>query len=184
VTDADGRVLDEYIKQFRPGHDSVRRNLVLQHYGAPTPYIDVTRDIKVAEWFALNKLRIDSKGMTAIGTVHAPFRESAIFVFLVLDDLVPMVETEDLVDPSESLRPYRQHCAVLGGAGNLYRNATSRFVGVKIKFGDAFLPAGLPTATWLFPGPDEDNALKQLLSQYQASVHETNIFPPYWLRGG
>jgi hypothetical protein len=181
VIDSEGNLLDEYIKQHRPGYDTVRRNLVLQHYGAPTPYIDVTDGIRIAEWFALNTLTINADGLSTIGTLKAPFRKSAIFVFLVLQDLAPIVDTVALVDTNKSLRPHRQECALLGGAGNLYRNAASRFLGLKIKLADGFIPVGLPTAAWLFPGPDEDNALKDLLSRYRLAANDKNLFPVYWL---
>lgn len=184
VTGPDGEVIDRYQKFHRPGHDSVRRNLILQHYGAPTTFIDVTHDVSVAEWFAFNKISVDSNGLTTSGNVVAPYRNPTIFVFLVLDGLAPVVNTEQLITEEEALRPHRQACAVLGGAGNLYRNAASRFIAVKIKFGDAFRPLGLPTARHLFPGPDEDNALRQLLERYAARYPWPDklpvSFPVYW----
>jgi hypothetical protein len=180
ITDAEGVVLDRYVKLHRLGHDSVRRNLILQHYGAPTPFIDVTHDIRVAEWFALNRINVREYGLATSGMVGQPFRESAIFVFLVLDGLTPIVDTEELATPEEALRPHRQACAVLGGAGNLYRNAASRFIGLKIKFADGFRPSGLPTARHLFPGPDEDNMLKRLLDRYEAPRDLPTAFPVYW----
>lgn len=180
VTDTDGAVLDEYVKLHRPGHDNVRRNLILQHYGAPTPFVDVTHDIRVAEWFALNQISVQEGGLSMSGMVDSPFRHSAIFVFLALDGLVPIVDTERLTTPEESLRPHRQACAVLGGAGNLYRNAASRFIGLKIKFAEGFRPSGLPTARQLFPGPDEDAMLKRLIDQYKAPADVPREFPLYW----
>jgi len=180
VTGTDGALHDEYVKFHRPGHDSVRRNLILQHYGAPTPFVDVTHDIRVAEWFALNQMSVQSNGLSTSGMVDAPFRSSAIFVFFALDGLVPIVDTEQLTTEAESLRPHRQACAVLGGAGNLYRNAASRFIGLKIKFADSFRPSGLPTARHLFPGPDEDAMLKRLLATYEPPVGAPRQFPVYW----
>jgi hypothetical protein len=180
ITDSDGVVLDRYVKLHRPGHDNVRRNLILQHYGAPTPFIDVTHDIRVAEWFALNRVDVEEDGLSTSGMVGQPFREPAIFVFLVLDGLTPIVDTEALTTPDEALRPHRQACAVLGGAGNLYRNAASRFIALKIKFADGFQPAGLPTARHLFPGPDEDAMLKRLLGCYEAPRDLSKTFPVYW----
>ncbi len=166
VTDHSGEVVDTYVKLHRPGHDSVRRNLILQHYGAPTSYIDVTRDIRVAEWFALNRISIGHDGLSISDRVERPHRTAAIFVFTVMDGLAPVVDTASLTTEEEALRPHRQACAVLGGAGNLYRNAASRFIALKIKFSEAFEPSGLPTARHLFPGPDEDHTLKQLLELY------------------
>ena len=133
----------------------MRRNLILQHYGAPTPFVDVTHDIRVAEWFALNQISVQESGLSTSGMVASPFRASAIFVFLALDGLAPIVDTERLTTPEESLRPHRQACAGLGGAGNLYRNAVSRFIGLKIKFADSFRPSDLPTIA-NYSGPDED----------------------------
>lgn len=180
ITDRDGNVTDRYIKKFRPGHDSVRRSLILQHYGAPTAFVDVTRDVRIAEWFALRKITVDSHGLSSSGRVDPPFSDPAIYVFLVPDGMVPVVHTESLVREDEALRPHRQACAVLGGPGNLYRNAVSRFIALKIKFADGFIPHGLPTARHLFPGPDEDNALKRLLELYRAPADLVPGFPVYW----
>lgn len=177
VKDPSGQVIDTYVKAHRPGHDSVRRNLILQHYGAPTPLVDVTLDIRVAEWFAVNEMSIDGDGLTTSGVVEGPFRNSAIYVFLVLDGMAPLVRTDALVTAEESLRPHRQACAVLGGAGNLYRNAVSRHVALKIKCSDSFVPQNLPTAQHLFPGPDEDDTLKKLLEMDR----EPAPFPVYRL---
>jgi hypothetical protein len=179
ITDTTGAVLDEYIKLHRPGFDSVRRNLVLQHYGAPTPFVDVTHDIRIAEWFALNQIGIAKDGLSTSGRVGSPFSKSIIFAFLVLDGLTPFVNTEELVTPEQSLRPHRQACALLGGSGNLYRNAASRFIALKIRFADGFVPRGMPNSRHLFPGPDEDNTLKRLLERYELPGN-SRLFPVYW----
>lgn len=180
VNGPDGGVIDTYVKRHNLAFGNVRRNLILQHYGAPTPYIDVTHDIKVAEWFAFNKISVEQTGLSTSGMLAAPFSGSAIYAFLVPEGLAPLVDTEHLVTPDQALRPHRQACAVLGGAGNLYRNAASRFIGLKIKFADGFRPMGLPSARHLFPGPDEDSMLKQLLALYEAPDDLPKRFPVYW----
>lgn len=180
ITGPEGEVIDHYVKVFQPGRDSVRRNLILQHYGAPTPLVDVTRDIGVAQWFAFNRIAVGEQGLTTSGMVAAPFRSSVIYAFLVLEGMAPLAHTERLVSADESLRPHRQACAVLGGAGNLYRNAVSRFIAVKIRFGDGFLPKDLPAAAHLFPGPDEDRMLARLLEQYRVEADPAVAFPVYW----
>lgn len=162
IRDAAGTLLDEYVKVHRLGHDNVRRNLVLQHYGAPTPYVDVTRDIRVAEWFALHQFSVDGEGVARSQPLAGAAGGPCIFVFLVPEGMAPLVDTEALTRPEEALRPHRQACAVLGGAGNLYRNAVSRFIGLKIRFSPSFVPGGLPSAQHLFPGPDEDEMLRRL----------------------
>lgn len=180
----DGTVFDEYVKSFRPGYDSVRRSLLLQHYGAPTPFLDVTYDIRVAEWFALNKVEINEDGLSNSGPVEPPFNAPAIYVVLALEGLAPLVNTHELVTPEEALRPHRQACALLGGPGNLYRNSISRFIGLKIKFDNSFKPSGLPSANYLFPGPQEDNALRALLGSYHKPEGNHESFPVYWFPAG
>src|SRR5207248_10746322 len=107
ITNSSGDVLDEYVKLHRPGLDAARRHLILQHYGAPTPYIDVTRDIRVAEWFAFNRIKVEDTGLATNGVVDPPYRDPAVLVFLALDGLAPVVDTERLTTPHESLRPHR-----------------------------------------------------------------------------
>lgn len=184
ITLPDGTVWDRYTKLLRPGQDSVRQNLVLQHYGAPTPFVDVTRDIRVAEWFALDRLHVDAHGVLtaerATGRSHAP----VIYVLFSLEDLTPLVDTAELVTAEESLRPHRQSCALIGGPGNLYRNAVSRFVGLKIEFADSFVPRTMPTTRHLFPGPDEDNTLKHILAREELLGSGERPFPVYWYSTG
>jgi hypothetical protein len=183
VYDAANNVIDEYVKVHRPGQDAARRALVLQHYGAPTPFVDVTRDIRVAEWFAVNRLQIGPEGITDTHPVESMSGDPVIFALLVPAGMGSFANTDELVEEAQSPRPHRQAGAVIGGIGNLYRNAVSRFVGLKIKFAEGFKPEGLPTAEYLFPGPEEDPALKKLLASYRPSKDLRKPFPVYWLSG-
>jgi hypothetical protein len=182
ISDSKGNTIDQYVKTYQLARDNIRRHLLLQHYGAPTPFVDVTRDPRIALWFALNHITVEKDGLAVSGRVEAPFDKAVIYVFLTLDGLAPVVKSEELIAPESALRPHRQACALLGGAGNLYRNAAARFIGLKIKLSRTFIPASLPEARHLFPGPDEDDALKQLLRQYD-DPENLRYFPVYWFPG-
>jgi hypothetical protein len=181
VRDAAGSIIEQYKKRYHHGQKSVQRNLILQHYGAPTPFIDITYDIRVAEWFAFHKVYVNPTGLAVTTRQAGAFDKSVIYVLLALDDLTPLAKTSELVSESEALRPHRQVCGLLGGAGNLDRNAPARFIALKIKFASSFVPQNLPTADWLFPGPDEDPALAKLLKQDAMNENPKSIFPVYRL---
>ena len=181
ITTSDGELIDENVKHCRPGHETARRNLVLQHYGAPTALVDVTRDVRVAAWFATNQLTVGQDGLSDAGEL-TNLDGAVIYVFLALDGLTPVIETGQLVRPDEALRPHRQACGVLGGAGNLYRNSISRFIALKIKLSKDFKPHHEFDADYLFPSEKEDPALSALLrfSRYERSTER--LFPVYLLR--
>jgi hypothetical protein len=41
--------------------NNLRLNTILQHYGAPTHYINLTHDFRVAAWFALHRAKRDTQ---------------------------------------------------------------------------------------------------------------------------
>jgi len=178
-----GKAVDEYIKFEQPGFDLMQRNLIMQHYGAPTPFLSVTTNIQVAEWFAFNKLEVASDGLVMADSVRQLVKDPVIYVLFALEGLTPHVKTESLLANEQSLRIQRQSCATIGGAGNLYRNSASRFIGLKLKFAENFRPKGLPDARHLFPGPDEDETLKKLLDSVTYGSLSKPIYPVYWFPG-
>lgn len=179
VQNDEGRIVDEFIKEFHPARDAVRAHLVLQHYGAPTPFLDVTRSVRVAEWFATNTIHVDPSGVMT-SSDSGPTQEAVIYALFVVDGLVPFVDTSELVSPDQALRPHRQSCGLIGGAGNLYRNGISRFVGLKIKFHRGFTPVDLPNERMLFPGFDEDSALVELKHKYSVPADSPQFFPVHF----
>ncbi|MDO8039570.1 FRG domain-containing protein [Janthinobacterium sp. SUN137] len=179
--DAQGNFLGTVEKGHRLVHEDSRRNLILQHYGAPTPVVDVTSDHRVAEFFAFTKLQIgDDGGMTCEAVTD--LRTSVLYVLFVPEGMAPLYRSENLLPQEEALRPSRQACLTLGGSGALYRNYASRFIGLKIKFDGGFVPGDLPSPSHLFPSQVEDPMLEKLLIAEKVFGKKDGSRPVYWLQ--
>ena len=179
--DEHGTSLGTSEKGHRPVHEDSRRNLILQHYGAPTPVVDVTSDHRVAEFFAFTKLQTQSDGGMTCQSV-TDVSSSVLYVLFVPEGMAPLYRSDVLLPPSEALRPARQACLTLGGSGTLYRNFASRFIGLKIKFANGFVPSDLPVASHLFPSQAEDPMLDKLLTAEKLFGKKNTSHPVYWLQ--
>ncbi len=150
----------------REGLGAYQRGLVLQQYGAPSAFLDITSDELIAAWFAVNscQLSADSK-MKYSG--HSWVGDDArlwptIFVFPLVKGLHPFLNLGSILEGSGALRPKRQKCGLLGGAGNLARNYCARYIGLKIRLKPGFkLNSDIKSDT-LFPSSAEDKVLDGL----------------------
>ncbi|MCC7373284.1 MAG: FRG domain-containing protein [Verrucomicrobiales bacterium] len=154
-----GRVSDH-------GITSYQRGLILQQYGAPSAFLDITSDPLIAAWFAVHNCKDDGDGRLTFEP-HAWRGLTApncptIFVFPLVFGLHPYVDLATILDADVALRPSRQRCGLLGGAGNLARNYCARYVGLKIRLGPDFRLSKPVPAEHLFPHPSEDTALRDL----------------------
>jgi len=175
---------DEEVVSVKDWHLAARafqEGLILQHYGCPTASIDITSDAKVALWFALNTRKSNNGKVT-----FEPFRWSGsdpsqwptVMVFS-LNPRHPFLDTGTILNESSVLRPQRQNCGILGGAGNLARNYGARYISFKIRLAPVTDWSSELSAEYLFPGPDEDPALGSLLAAEDASKNLGNriVFP-------
>ncbi|HTB73649.1 MAG TPA: FRG domain-containing protein, partial [Polyangiaceae bacterium] len=177
VIGADGKALDRYIKLHHPGLHGFRRSLLLQHYGCPTSWLDITHDPGMALWFAVHEMRKRDDGNFLARRVSAPDPSGwpTVYVFLLNSKLHPVIDTAAALRDSRALRPQRQACGLLGGAGSLARNYAARFISLKLRLGPELWRASLPEVREVFPGPDEDDGLKELLRRAQNSENEGRL---------
>jgi len=145
------------------GITSYQRGLLLQQYGAPSAYLDITRDPAIAAWFATHSCGSNQEGKMVFQSYSwngsNPDSWPTIFVFPLVSGVHPFVDLESVLAGSEALRPARQKCGLLGGAGNLARNYCARYLGLKIRLGPNFRLSNPAPATDLFPSASEDRAL-------------------------
>ncbi|MES2908987.1 MAG: hypothetical protein V4688_07475 [Pseudomonadota bacterium] len=150
----------------RLGINSYQRSLILQQYGAPSAYLDITRDASIAAWFATHKCSKNSDQRMIYQDYQwsSEGRESwpTIFVFPLVKGVHPYLDLESILKDSNALRPKRQKCGLLGGAGNLARNYCARYMGLKIRLKPGFKLSTPVTPLTLFPSATEDLALAHL----------------------
>jgi hypothetical protein len=163
---ANGEVTYQFEKRYHFGFSSYLKGLIMQHYGAPTSWIDITRDLKIALWFASQRLFHENgklKSTQLDWTSNDKSSWPVIYVFPLIKGLHQFLDSAAMLRETDSLRPQRQLCGLLGGAGNLARNYPARNIGFKFRLSPNFKFSDLPTLTELFPGPDEDKVLRRLL---------------------
>lgn len=147
------------------GLGSYQRGLLLQQYGAPSAYLDITRNHSIAAWFATRKCNIEEGKMVysehlwgGSNLDHWP----TIYVFPLIKGLHPYLDLKSILKNSGAERPKRQMCGLLGGAGNLARNYCARYLGLKIRLGPEFKISSPFRAEYLFPSHSEDEVFRTL----------------------
>jgi hypothetical protein len=147
------------------GLGSYKRGLLLQQYGAPSAYLDITHDHSVATWFATRKCTMTDGKMTY--SEHSwsgtnPDEWPTIYVFPLVKGLHPYLDLNSILTDSGAERAERQKCGLLGGAGNLARNYCARYLGMKIRLSPSFKILTPYNAEDLFPSESEDSVLRTL----------------------
>jgi hypothetical protein len=167
IYDNQGTLVHDYIKDYHLDTQRLQRGLLLQHYGCPTPFLDITRNPSVALWFALNECE-RSGGILRYSATEwksDPGSWPTVYVFPLIRGVHPFLDSESILRETDALRPMRQQCGLLGGAGNLARNYPARYIALKVRIAPGFESRVATVAEDLFPGPDEDGLLKKLLEK-------------------
>jgi len=153
----------------KDGLSSYQRGLLLQQYGAPSAYLDITSDSKIAAWFATHSCSTNDEGKMLFKNYSwsssDPESWPTIFIFPLVKGVHPYLDLESILEGSDALRPERQKCGLLGGSGNLARNYCARYLGLKIRLSPSFKLSNPVPASELFPPPSEDRALSFLKEQ-------------------
>ncbi|NRR28997.1 FRG domain-containing protein [Oxalobacteraceae bacterium] len=146
---------------------SFQRGLLLQQYGAPSAYLDITSDPMVAAWFATQRCKQSSSGRLTFNPYFWMSEDRSswptIFVFPLTKGLHPYLNLDSILSGSKALRPVRQSCGLLGGAGNLARNYCARYLGLKLRLHPSFVLKKPIAPSYFFPSPKEDLALAELI---------------------
>jgi hypothetical protein len=161
------------------GFSSYQHGLILQQYGAPSAYLDITKDHNIAAWFATHRCQNNEQGKMEF-TAYNPSNERledmrTIFVFPLVKGVHPYLDLNSILAESDALRATRQKCGLLGGAGNLARNYCARYLGLKIRLGPNFRLSMPFPASDLFPSERDDNVLKML--KEEGMDNQERLFP-------
>lgn len=161
------------------GLSSYQHGLILQQYGAPSAYLDITSDHNIATWFATHSCTTNKEGKMEfshyISKRDTPENTPTLFVFPLVKGVHPYLDLSSILSGTNALRAERQKCGLLGGAGNLARNYCARYLGLKIRLGPNFKVSKPKTANYLFPPESEDLVLKQLKSEGMGNANR--VFP-------
>ena len=177
--DQHGREIERETKVFPTGVTELRHGLILQHYGAPTGYLDITSDPEIGLWFALNTLE-HGRYRPHAWSGDDPAAWPVVYVMALVEDVHPFIDSAALWKDTDAVRPQRQHCGLLGGSGNLFRNFPACFVSAALRLTPGFVVARSRATSDIFPGPDEDPFLARLLAEDKATAatgHGTPLFP-------
>ena len=144
----------EFTKDYHLSGNQLQRSLILQHYGFPTGWLDITCDPEVALWFAINQCD-SNDGLLTFSKHSWNGRDSAnwptVFVFTLIPEIHPFINSGSLLLGNPSLRPQRQRCGLLGAAGNLARNYPARYVAMRIRLHPSFNYNSILTQTGILP---------------------------------
>jgi hypothetical protein len=171
-----GELINAVTRDYHFGLFTYQLGLVLQHYGCPTGWLDITSDPSIALWFALHHVVENPK---RIRYKLYKWQDSdsdkwpTIFVFLLETDIDPFLDTQSILQGKDTLRPQRQKCGLLGGAGNLCRNYAARYIALKIRLAPGFKLDHPYPQKFLFPGPEEDVLLKKLLQENEHTIQDS-----------
>lgn len=146
----------------KEGMNSYQKGLILQQYGAPSAYLDITSDHSIAAWFATHKCSNNSESRMQYQK-HQWNSENqeewpTIFVFPLVRGLHPFLDLSSILKDTSALRAQRQKCGLLGGAGNLARNYCARYIGLKIRLKPGFKLSTPADPSYFFPPASEDKA--------------------------
>lgn len=161
------------------GLTTFQRGLLLQQYGAPSAYLDITSAPLTAAWFATNKC-VQMKDGEWIFSNHKwssenPVEWPTVFVFPLVEGVHPFLRLSSILPPDLALRPQRQSCGLLGGAGNLARNYCARYLGLKLRLSPEFALKDPDQKRFLVPSASEDHVLATL--QARGFSNESRRYP-------
>lgn len=133
-----------------------------QHYGLPSVGLDLTKDLKVATWFATNKLIIDNEGLAKTRQLE-DFSESTIFIFRCPKDTV---FSHKSIKPKyiENTRPDRQDAWFCHSGWGLSKNQMASYLVCAIRLNDRVSNLSNSDYTnYLFPDRSEDLVLNYFM---------------------
>jgi hypothetical protein len=154
-----------------------------QHYGLPTPALDVTSDIRIALWFAL----FNFTGSGAMRVTPAQGGHGVVYV--IAADKQQYFSEATLT--THALRPERQRGGFLVSNWGNSKNRVTRYLVGAIYFSHSLrdeLHGELPSAQHLFPGPEDDGFVRRIQRVAWHERHGSALLAEiadhvYWVEG-
>ena len=142
---------------YNPFLSKFQSSLFLQHYGFPTPVLDITKGIDEALFFAQYKIRTD--GIIKFNGRQKPI----IYIYILNSETDPFIDSGTLMAERGVERPKRQKCGLLYGANNFCKNYYSRFISIKLVLESEIT---IDDPYYYFPDESEDDFLSGLKQFY------------------
>jgi len=133
-----------------------------QHYGLPSVGLDLTKDLKVALWFATNELIINERGEAIVSQLK-DFSESTLYIFRCPDDSVFSYKE---LKPKfiENTRPDRQDAWFSHVGWGYAKNQLASYLVCGIRLNSEFLNLFEESySEFLFPPREVDLVLNTFL---------------------
>jgi hypothetical protein len=160
---------NEEVNDSRPGFGGLQRSFFFQHYGLPSPVLDITHSLDVALFFAQNRVR--EGRMVPIGSDDHP-----VLYLLALDPTIDRcLYSAQLLRDHKLLRPIRQSCGLMAGASLITKNFYSRYISIRIELTAPVAYDQILTPQYLFPNRADDGMLDLLMTI--ADQHSISIRP-------
>jgi FRG domain len=133
-----------------------------QHYGMPSIGLDLTKDLKVALWFAANRLDINNEGIASTYPI-SDFSDSTLYIFRCPDEAV---FSHKQIKPKfiNNTRPDRQDAWFSHVGWGLAKNQLASYLVCGVRLTSNILNLFEATyAKYLFPSRNEDLVLNTFL---------------------
>jgi len=163
------------VHDYHPTYRGLQKLFFFQHYGLPSSVLDITHDLDVALFFANHRV----KDGRYISVGNDPAR--ILYIIILHAGVDQFLDSRQISEHYEMLRPLRQKCGLISGASMINRNLYARFVSIRVHLDGDIEQAELDPS-YLFPDPEEDAFLHRLLA-YQKE-HKLNRIQPFILATG
>ena len=151
------------VRDYHFAFHALQQSFFFQHYGLPSCILDITCDLDVAIFFAMN-------GIGESGTYERVDMRDAcptLYVFILDQSVDTFLSSDSLLGDRTPLRPRRQKCGILCGSSSVNRNYYSSLIAIKIRLAEAL--DSIYDVRYLFPGAQEDDFL-QLLQEFHSDL--------------
>lgn len=158
-----------------PGFFALQKSFFLQHYGIPSPVLDITSSLDISLFFSQNS--IDNGKYTR---VSFDGNKPVLYIFALDKQLDLFLPSDDILHEHKLLRPQRQKCGMLVGSSILTRNHYARFIAIKIKLNNFIEYDQKITPEYLFPSAEEDDFLRKMIDVM--NFEKMEFIKPFYLK--